>query len=216
MQSSLRPTWIIGLAARNDPENIRLRAILRFSVLYLIAFIAGTLLCSHTRLGSSATLRSLAESALDNPFANCEHARDFIRTVLNGARMESVMLALIALSGLTYISRSAANAVLAAHAGLFGSLSYTFLQDILSGATFEHGGNFAFFLYFFARLASAGILLSTATEAVIFSYAYRDASHNSGDRLSAQFALQCISYAGMLLIVHAAYATLLAFLEKAL
>ena len=57
MQSSLRPTWIIGLAARNDPENIRLRAILRFSVLYLIAFIAGTLLCSiHLITSFSLTL----------------------------------------------------------------------------------------------------------------------------------------------------------------
>ena len=216
MQSSLRPTWIIGLAARNDPERIRLRAILRFSVFYLIAFLAGILLCARTRFGDSPALRSLAESAMSDPFAGCEHARDFVRAVLSGARSELVMLALIALAGLTYVSRSAANAVLAAHAGLFGALAHALLQDILSGAVLGRSGNFAFFLYFFARLASAGILLSAAVESVIFSYAYRDASHTSGDRLSARFALQCISYAGMLLIVQAAHAFLLAFLKQAL
>ena len=216
MQNSLRPTWIIGLAARNDPERIRLRAILRFSAFYLIAFVAGILLCSHTAFGDSPALHALAESALHTPFAGCEHARDFVRAVLGSARLELVMLGLLALSGLTYVSRSVSNTVLAAHAGFFGVLSQTLLQDLLSGALHDRGENIAFFLYFFTQLATAGILLSAAAEALIFSYAYRDASHTSGDRLSVQFALQCISYAGMLLMVHTAHAFLLAFFQKVL
>ena len=211
MQSSLRPTWITRLAARNHPEQIRLRATLRFSFLYLIAFIAGVLLCRHTRLGDSATLRMLAESALRNPFSECKLARDFVRAVLSSARLELIMAALLALSGLTYISRSLANAVLSAHAWLFGAIAHAILQIILSGTALASGARFSFFLYFFARLISAGILLTAAAEALIFSYAYRNAAHIMGDRLAARFALQCLSYAGMLLIVHAAYACLLVF-----
>ena len=150
MQNSFCPTWFQGLAARNHPARVRSHCLLRFSVLYFAAFTAGVLLCRHTFLGDSAALRSLGEAVLRAPFAGCRYARDYVRAVLHTARWDWGILALIALSGYTFVSRTLSNAALTVHALLFGALSHTLLRALSAGDIAPASGNLAFFLYFFA------------------------------------------------------------------
>ena len=209
--------WFAGLAARNDPERIRLRLTLRFSLLYFIMFIMGLLLCRYTFVGRLPALRAQSEALFADPFAECMLARDYVRTILRAARKEMILLAALAASGMTYVSRTASDAVLTAHALLFAGIGCHALEGLLSGAIPHPHANLAFFLYFFAQLAQAAILLATAVEAVYFSYEYRDAGRalrTRRDGIAAQFAWHMASYAGMLLIAQTAEAVRLTLFEK--
>ena len=217
MHNSFQPRLIAKLAARNDPERIRLRLTLRFSLLYFAMFVLGLLLCRYTFVGALPALQAQSEPLFTSPFAECTLARDYVRAILDESRQEMMLLAVLAVAGMTYFSQAASDTALSAHALLFGGIGYSALNGLLSGRIAHPHANLAFFLYFFAQLAQAAILLAAAVEAIYFSYEYRDAGRalrHQRDSVAAHFAWHIVSYAGMLLIVQAVQSILLVLFEK--
>ena len=147
MHDSFSPAWISKMAARNDPEKIRFRLTLRFSMLYFVLFALGILLCRRTWLGSLSVWQTNIQALLASPFTECVRARDYIRVLLRCSRFEMMLLAMLTVSGMTYFSRTASGALLAAHAFLFGCMSCRLLTDLLAGNPAPPHGNLVFFVY---------------------------------------------------------------------
>lgn len=210
MQHIFDQTAAARIAARNTPENIRTRLTLRFSLLYLIAFIIGLLLCRALPLASFPTLQNASQAALRSPLIGCTLARDGIRAILLSAKYELILLAALTVSGMTLFCDSACGALTALHGLLFGILCY--VVALLTLRQPNTPGALPFFLCFFAQLANAAVLLNAATEAVIFSYRFRDAAHSQRrerDALSVHFILHTMTCAGILIVIAAARAVLL-------
>ena len=210
MQHTFDQTAAARIAARNTPENIRTRLTLRFSLLYLIAFIAGLLLCRALPLASSPALQNASQAAVRSPLIGCTLARDGIRAILLSAKYELILLAALTVSGMTLFCDRACGALTALHGFLCGILCFG-----IAAWTVRHpelSGELPFFLCFFAQLADAAVLLNVATEAVIFSYRYRDAAHSQRrerDALSVHFILHTMTCAGILIVIATARAILL-------
>ena len=217
MQNSFQPKSVAAIAARNDPERIRLRLTLRFSLLYFTMFVLGLLLCRYTFVGALPSLHAQLDALFRSPFSECVLARDHVRAILLFSRHEMLLLLLISMAGLTFFTEAASDAALSAHALLFGVLCYTAVGAILAGDISSELSAFAFFVYFFAQLAQAAILLAAATEAVIFSYEYRDACRalrTQRDHVAVRYVLCAASHVGMILLARAAHALVLMLLEK--
>ena len=204
------------IAARNAPENVRTRLTLRFSLCYFTMFVAGMLLWRFTSLSSLPALTPYIAKVFSDPFAGCTLAREMIREVLRAARWDVVALGLISVSGMTYFSTAASDAILIAAALRFGVCASGLIQAVAGGAGSMAHSRLAFFVYFFAQLCIAGILLAMAADAVVFSYDYRDAcrSLRSGrDGLAVAYFLRTVSLIGAMILVHAAYAMILHALQ---
>ncbi len=217
MQNSFEAKIRSRIALRNDPEHIRLRLTLRFSLLYFAMFTLGLLLCRYTLAGALPTIRARTDALFCSPFAECIFARDYIRTILIFARREVLLVLLLAISGMTYFTAAASDAALSVHALLFGCICHSAIGAVTSGNPPLDHANLAFFLYFFSQLALAAILLATAAEAVVFSYEYRDtcrALRTQHDYVGVRYVLHIAAYIGTVLTVCAVQAFLLSLLEK--
>lgn len=200
------------IAARNAPENVRTRLTLRFSLCYFTMFVTGMLLWRFTSLSTLPALTSYIDGLFDAPFAGCTMAREVVREILRAARWDVIALFLIAVAGMTYFSTAASEAVLIAAALRFGACASGLIGTVASGSVGMAHGRLAFFVYFFAQLLVAGVLLAMAADAVVFSYDYRDAcrSLRSGrDGLAVVYFLRTVSLVGAMILVHAAYAAIL-------
>jgi len=212
MQEFTDGRFAARIAARNSTEHVRTRLTLRFSLCYFIMFVAGMLLWRYTSVSTLPALTSHIDGLFTDPFAGCALAREMIRKVLRAARWDVLALGLIAVSGMTYFSTAASDAILIVAAIRFGTCVSGSIGAILGGTVGMAHGRLAFFVYFFAQLCIAGILLAMAADAVIFSYDYRDAcrSLRSGrDGLAVAYFLRTVSLIGALILVHTAYAMLL-------
>lgn len=217
MQNSFEKNIRSRVALRNDPEHIRVRLTLRFSLLYFAMFTLGLLLCRYTLVGAWPALRAQTDSLFHSPFADCTLARDYIRAILIFSRREVLLVLGLAAAGMTYFTVAASDAALSAHALLLGCVCYSAIGTVIGGKAPAEYANLAFFLYFFSQLAQTAILLATAAEAVVFSCSYRDASRalrTQRDNLGARYVLRVTSYTGMALTVGAAQAFFTALLEK--
>ena len=207
MQTLIEQGLAARLAFRNTPEHIRERLTLRFSLLYFFFFAAGLLLGRALRTETYSAINTYMETWLCHPFDDCIWARDYIRAILREARGELILLAMIAMGGMTMFAGRACAALLAVHAAGFGVICYGTAARVLYVAAPLSHGNLAFFTCFFTELLCAGILLAAATEAAMFSDRYRDACRtlrSRRDPLGARFILLILSLAGMLTVTVAA------------
>ncbi|MBQ7320606.1 MAG: hypothetical protein IJW99_00770 [Clostridia bacterium] len=214
MQNTLHPLSAGRLAARNDPQTVRARLLLRFSLWYFLLFTAGLLLSRYTALGDTPYVDAAVADMFRSPFGDEGLLRDHIRAVLFSARRECLLLLCIAASGMTYLATALSDAALGAHALSFGLTAHRLIVSILGHTDVEHG-NLLFFLYFFSALAQGVLLLSAATEAVVFSFEYRDAGRAlriQREHIAARYLLLLCSHAGILLILRAVHTLLLAAL----
>lgn len=206
MQKSFEQSIAARIAVRNEPEHIRMRLTLRFCLFYFAAFAATLTLCRYTPVGSIPSLLARVEQYLTPPFAGCFATRDYIRAILLSSRYDLFALTLLALSGLTYFSHGACRAILFCSALRFGALCWgTVGLELRDPGAIPHG-NLTFFIFFFAQLASAAVLLSAAVESVVFSYRYRDACRalrTQRDDLSYRYVLHTLACGGTVVVITA-------------
>ena len=215
MQHTFDRKTAARIAARNHPENIRLRLTLRFALPYFALFVAALLLCRTVPVTDLPAIRSILERTMSSPLTGCQTARECIRAILWSARYEGLLLALLLIGGMTLFCESVCGAVLALHGAVCGFWCYGSVK--LTAARHISGENLNFFICFFAMWAISSLLLVCATEAVIFSYRYRDIGHvmrRERDALSVRYMLSALTYLGTLTVTVAIRAVLMLLIQS--
>ncbi|MBO7175814.1 MAG: hypothetical protein J6W14_00430 [Clostridia bacterium] len=210
MQQTFEQHMAARIATRNHPEHIRGRIMLRFTLLYCALFVAALVLCRTVSITDLPIIRSLLARSMTSPFGECHTARECIRAILWSARYEGLLLALLLIGGMTLFCESACGLTLSLYGIICGIQCYGSAK--LAAAQQISGGKLAFFVCFFAVWAVTALLLLCTTEAVIFSYRYRDTGRgrrHERDALAVRYILTALTYLGTLTVIAAVRAFLL-------
>ncbi len=167
------PTELFAaLPRRNNESYTLLKVLLRYCVIFALAFTAGILFC-RASADIFPDMTSTIQRFFTDVFAGCESCRDYFTVIISASSPDIRCLILLFATGFTYFCGIATSTLVLCRGFAVGfSLQYL-LFVIESGAVTLSHPTAAAVIFGVTELALAGVMIWLSTKSLIFGYDFR-------------------------------------------
>lgn len=128
MEENIIPEFLNDLPRRNKPSYPILRAILRYFLMFLLAFTAGMLISKATYVENADTNKMIS-SHFTQVFRGCNGCKDYFTVIISASSSDIRYLLLLFTTGFTYFCAPATSVFLMCKGATLGfSLNYMLIS----------------------------------------------------------------------------------------